>query len=512
MKRLLPVVISVCLLTLLFLFLPGSNESKATLSSLEDLNGLTVGVQSGLNYELFLVKQYPDAIPVIFDDFSSMNQSLLQGKISALLTETVSFPTDKIEHPSFMMLDGSLKTVGNHLIVKSDSRGQALLNQINSFIAAYISDGTRDKMFSYWFTDYDRGNTFVDKSGITGENGVLTFSAEAGYEPVCFAGDSGELQGFDVDFIYRFCREYGYEPQIIPLEYDAMSAAIVSGRCAAAIGIVQDEEREEEVSFSDAYYSYDVVAVYDTGVVEDVGFFEKLQSSFAKTFIRENRWKLFLEGVGTTLLISVLAIAFGSGLGLLLYLWCLHGKTAEQRFTTGLCWLMGSTPTIVLLMLLYYIVFSRYALSNVCIAVIGFALQFGCSFYERIVSGVAAVGIGQKEAALSQGFSLNQIFFRIQLPQAAKHFMSAYEGDIISLILETSVVGYITVMDLTKMSDLVRARTYEPFFPLIATACIYYLLIWGITALIRGLSALIKSRSQKRKKVLKRMIEDNRHP
>ena len=155
-----------------------------------------------------------------------------------------------------------------------------------------------------------------------------------------------------------------------------------------------------------------------------------------------------------------------------------------------MCWLMSSTPTILLLMMLYYIVFSKYALSNVCIAVIGFTLRFGCGFYERIVSGVQAVGIGQEEAAISQGFSKNQTFFLIQFPQAKKFFMSAYEGDVISLILETSVVGYITVMDLTKMSDLVRARTYEPFFPLIATALIYFLLIWLMTLLVRQLFAL----------------------
>ena len=64
-------------------------------------------------------------------------------------------------------------------------------------------------------------------------------------------------------------------------------------------------------------------------------------------------------------------------------------------------------------------------------------------------------------------------------------------GDVISLILETSVVGYITVMDLTRMSDLIRARTYEPFFSLIATTFIYFLLIWLITLLVRRLSALL---------------------
>ncbi len=505
MKRFISVLIPVCFLCLVFILLPRSENNRAQLSSFDDLNGLTVGVQNGVNYDLILQEKYPEAKPVLFSDFETMNQSLLQGKISALLTESVSFPTDKIEHPSFIALDGSLEQVGNHMILKNDIQGRALAAQLNEYIAAYAENGTREKMYSYWFTNYERGKVSVDKSGITGENGVLTFTAEAGYEPSCFAGGDGELIGFDVDFIYHFCREYGYEPNIIPLEYDAMSAAVVSGRCDAAIGIVMDEEREEEVYFTDAYYHYDVIAVYNGEEVKNGSFFENLINSFNKTFIRENRWKMFLEGFETTLVIAVLAVIFGSGLGLLLYLWCLHGKKAERKITNGMCWLMNSTPTILLLMVLYYIVFSQYTLSNVCTAVIGFSLQFGCGFYERIVSGVNAVGIGQEEAAISQGFSRNQTFFRIQLPQAKKFFIGAYEGDVISLILETSVVGYITVMDLTKMSDLVRARTYEPFFPLIATTLIYFLLIWLVTFLVRQLSSLWDKAGRMSKASLERL-------
>ena len=505
MKRLISILLPIFFLCLIFIFLPKRTNKKIKISSFDDLNGLNVGVQNGLNYDRILQKRCPKAIPVFFSDFEAMNQALLQGKISALLTESVSFPTDKIEHPSLVALDGSLEKVGSHLILNNDSRGKALATQLNEYIATYLKDGTHDEMYSYWFTDYQRGKVSVDKSGITGENGVLTFTAEAGYEPVCFAGNNGELIGFDVDFIYRFCRKYGYKPNIIPLELDAMSAAVISGRCDAAINIILDEERKEEVLFTDAYYYYDVIAVYNNPDNKISNFFENLKNSFNKTFFRENRWKMFLEGFITTLIIAFLSVIFGSGLGLLLYLWCLHGKKAEQKFTNGICWLMSSTPTVLLLMILYYIIFSEYTLSNISIAVIGFTLKFGCGFYERIVSGVKAVGIGQEEAAISQGFSKNQTFFLIQLPQAKKFFMSAYEGDVISLILETSVVGYITVMDLTKMSDLVRARTYEPFFPLIATTLIYFLLIWIITLLVRKLSVLLDKTGKMNKTSLEKL-------
>ena len=374
---------------------------------------------------------------------------------------------------------------------------------MNAFIAECRADGTYEAMTDYWFDNYDRGNTSVDRSGITGENGTVTFASEAAWEPMCFVGAGGELQGYDVEFIYRFCRKYGYEPVILPLEYDAMSAALASGRCSVAMGLVEDEERAEAVSFADSYVSYDVIAVYYQGAENDTPFFEGIAKNFEKTFIREDRWKLFLEGAGTTLLISALSVVFGTGLGLLLYLWVANGKKAERTVTGVIGWIAGSTPTVVLLMILYYIVFAGYTIGNVAVSIVGFSIVFGCSFYEKIVSGVKAVGTGQEEAARAQGFTANQAFFRILFPQALDHMAPNYESDVISLIQDTSVVGYIAVLDLTKMSDLIRGRTYEPFFPLIATALIYYLLIWLVTALLRRLFRALNKRNRREKRVLK---------
>lgn len=358
-------------------------------------------------------------------------------------------------------------------------------------------------MRDYWLVNYDRGNASVDKSGITGENGTVTFAAEAAVEPVCFVGNGGELQGYDVDFIYRFCRKYGYKPVIIPLEYDAMSAALASGKCSVAMGLVEDEERAEAVRFTDSYVSYDVIAVYFQGVEKDTPFLEGIAQSFEKTFIREDRWKMFLEGAGTTLLICALSVLFGTGLGLLLYLWVANGKKAEQIVTDIIGWIAGSTPTVVFLMILYYIVFGAYTISNVAVSIVGFTIVFGCSFYEKIVSGVKAVGPGQVEAARAQGFTAIQTFFLILFPQAIDHMALNYQSDVISLIQDTSVVGYIAVLDLTKMSDLIRGRTYEPFFPLIATALIYYLIIWLVTWLLKRAFNALNNRNRKSEHILK---------
>ena len=138
---------------------------------------------------------------------------------------------------------------------------------------------------------------------------------------------------------------------------------------------------------------------------------------------------------------------------------------------------------VVLLMVLYYIVFGSVAISGIAVAVIGFTLTFGSAVFGLLKMGVGTIDKGQYEASYSLGYSSRHTFFRIILPQAIPHILPAYKGEIVGLIKATAIVGYIAVQDLTKMGDIVRSRTYEAFFPLIAVTIIYFLLE-GLLALI----------------------------
>ncbi|MBQ3328699.1 MAG: ABC transporter permease subunit, partial [Eggerthellaceae bacterium] len=130
----------------------------------------------------------------------------------------------------------------------------------------------------------------------------------------------------------------------------------------------------------------------------------------------------------------------------------------------------------VLLMILYYVVFSEVNIPGIAVSVIAFTLIFAASVFNMLKAGVAAVGTGQLEAAYSLGYTERKAFFKIILPQVLRHAMPAYKTSIKSLIKATAVVGYVAVQDLTKMGDIVRSRTYEAFFPLIAVAVIYFIL------------------------------------
>ena len=137
-------------------------------------------------------------------------------------------------------------------------------------------------------------------------------------------------------------------------------------------------------------------------------------------------------------------------------------------------------PVVVLLMILYYIIFAGLHINGIIVSVIGFTLTFAAAVIGLLRIGIGAVDNGQYEAAYSLGYSDHKIFFKIILPQALPHVIGAYKGEIVGLIKATAIVGYIAVQDLTKIGDIIRSRTYDAFFPLIAIAIIYF----GLEALL----------------------------
>ena len=151
-------------------------------------------------------------------------------------------------------------------------------------------------------------------------------------------------------------------------------------------------------------------------------------------------------------------------------------------------------------MILYYVIFGKSDINAIWVAIIGFSLNFGAYTSEVMRSGIESIDGGQIEAALALGYTENQAFFKFIFPQAAVRFLPVYRGEIISLLKGTSIVGYIAIQDLTKMSDIIRSRTYEAFFPLIATAVIYFVLAW-VLALI--LKLILNNLDPKRRKKAK---------
>ena len=170
----------------------------------------------------------------------------------------------------------------------------------------------------------------------------------------------------------------------------------------------------------------------------------------------------------------------------------------EQATMTSLAGL------VVVLMILFYVVFGKIRdMSGVVVAIIGFTLTFGAFVYDHMTVSVGSVDWGQTEAAYALGYNKNQTFFRIIFPQAMTIFLPSYCGQAVETIKATAVVGYVAVNDLTKMGDMIRSNTYEAFFPLIATAVIYFLLTWMLSALLGLVKRRFEPKRRSKEDILK---------
>ena len=209
--------------------------------------------------------------------------------------------------------------------------------------------------------------------------------------------------------------------------------------------------------------------------------------SFTDNLIAEQRYRMILDGLQVTLLITFCAAVLGTLLGGVVC-WARMSRKPWLRQTAKIYIdLMRGTPVLVLLMLMYYVFMAPLGTTGITVAIVTFAMNASAYIGEMLRSSIESIDRGQREAGLALGHTPRQTFFRIILPQVIKSVQPVYQGEIISLLKGTSIVGYIAVMDMTRASDLIRSRTFDAFFPLLVTAAIYFLVAWLIGLVLTGL-------------------------
>jgi polar amino acid transport system substrate-binding protein len=127
---------------------------------------------------------------------------------------------------------------------------------------------------------------------------------------------------------------------------------------------------------------------------------------------------------------------------------------------------------------MFYVVFAGTSIDAVMVSIITFGMNFAAYVSEMFRSSIKSIDKGQTEAGIALGFTPARTFFHIVMPQAFKHVLPVYKGELISLVKMTSIVGYIAVQDLTKVSDIIRSRTFDALFPLVMVALLYFFLSW----------------------------------
>lgn len=212
-------------------------------------------------------------------------------------------------------------------------------------------------------------------------------------------------------------------------------------------------------------------------------FLEGIANSFYNNLIAGDAYLVVLKGLWITILISVSGLFFGTILGGFLCFLRMSKIKLLKRISQLIIAVLRGSPVLLLLMLLYYVAFANSRIDAVYIAVIAFALNSGSHIAEIMRSALEAVDIKQLEAARMLGFSKSKAFFAITLPQAGKIAKPVYQSAIVNLIQWTSVVGYVTITDLTRTVNSIGARTGDPFFALFLGILIYLGLSYSVYAL-----------------------------
>ncbi|MGN1135323.1 MAG: amino acid ABC transporter permease [Oscillospiraceae bacterium] len=224
-----------------------------------------------------------------------------------------------------------------------------------------------------------------------------------------------------------------------------------------------------------------------------MGFVE----SFKQNFIEEDRWRYLVNGLGTTLLITLFAVLIGMVLGFIIaIIRFTHDKTGKMVVPNIICKIyltvIRGTPVVVQLLIIYFVIFASVSISKMFVAIIAFGINSGAYVAEIVRSGIASIDDGQFEAGRSLGLNYRQTMTSIILPQAFKNVLPALANECIVLLKETSVSGYIAVQDLTKGGDIIRSQTYSAFMPLISVAIIYLVMVVVLTHFVTKLERRLR--------------------
>lgn len=217
-----------------------------------------------------------------------------------------------------------------------------------------------------------------------------------------------------------------------------------------------------------------------------------IASTFAKCFIRENRYMLLLEGIGVTIKISLLAVLIGVIIGLFIAFLNLSNKKVLRFFGKLYTDIIRGTPAVTQLLIIYFVIFATIGWADWIIASIAFGINSGAYVSEIIRAGILSIDKGQTEAGRSLGLNKTQTMVYIVIPQATKNVFPALCNEFIVLIKETAIVGYVGIMDIAKAGDFIKSKTFEAFMPLIATAVIYFILIKILTIILSRIEKALR--------------------
>ena len=476
----------------------GASDADRQIKSKTDLKGAVIGVQLGTTSDGLateLEKEGGGTKVERYNKGADAIQALLQGKIDCMVTDEAPAKAFQRVNPSLRILPETFDASSFAICVAKDHA--ELQQSINHAIRILKENGVIDSIVNRHLergiaVAYTPKTSDVKKVGPEalqklGLKASLRFATNATFEPFEYY-QNGKIVGIDVDVANAIGDVMGVDVEILDMEFDAIITSVQAGKADAGIaGITVTPERKKNIGFTDSYADVRQVIMVNSNEVKAAGNQPGVIDKFKSCFIDDNRYQYLLQGLGNTLIITFFAIILE--------------RKGDWKIPNMLCQLyltiMRGTPTMVQLLIIYYVVFASADVNKILVAVIAFGLNSAAYIAEVIRSGIMSVDNGQMEAGRSLGLSYGKTMRLIILPQAFKNVLPAMGNELITLLKETSISGYIGLVDLTKGSDIIRSITYEAMMPLGVVACLYLVLVLGLNAGVRRLEKRLRKSERK---------------
>ena len=372
----------------------------------------------------------------------------------------------------------------------------SLTSSINDALNTLKANGTLDAILNNYIGENIGQTPYTSPENVNRSNGTLVMATNAYFQPNEYY-ENGTIVGIDVDVATAICDTLGMTLKVEDMEFDSIITAVSSGKADVGIaGMTVTPERQKNIDFSDSYTTSQQVIVVRNNDAVSGG--TSLSEKFKTDFLTDNRYQFILTGLKNTLIIAACAALIGIVIGFLVaVVRSSHDKTGNLKILNAICTvyltIIRGTPSMVQLLIIYYIIFGSMNISKLLVAILAFGINSGAYVAEIFRSGIMSIDNGQFEAARSLGLTYRQTMLSVILPQAFKNVLPALANEFIVLLKETSISGYIGLTDLTRGGDIIRSITYDAFLPLLGVAFIYLVLVVILSALVKKLERRLRS-------------------
>lgn len=473
----------------------GSQVEPSDISSIDDLEGKKIGVQIGTTGDIYVSDYEGDEAGTVVERYTKGNDaisSLKNGKIDCVVIDEEPAKAFIKRNSDLSILEEEF-TVEEYAICVAKENTE-LCEDINGALSQLKEDGTLQKIIDNYINEDGEGFHYTSPEGLSYENGTLVMATNAAFPPYEFY-EENEITGIDADMAAAVADKLNMKLEIEDMEFDSIITAVQSGKADIGVaGMTVTEERLKNINFTDTYTIAKQVIVVRNGNNNPL---LSIKDSFYQNFIEDGRYKYILKGLRNTLVIALLAVLLGVAIGFIISLIrTTHDKTGKLKLLNLLCrvylTIIRGTPTMIQLLIIYYVIFASANVSKILVAVMAFGINSGAYVAEILRGGIMSLDIGQFEGARSLGLTHGQTMRYVILPQTIKNTLPALANEFIVLIKETAISGYIGLQDLTMAGNIIRSNTYQAFFPLITVACIYLVIVLILTAGVNKLERSLK--------------------